>query len=174
MRSVGAVAAREPARTAKVRQRGPSVLQRRAAEQAAAEAADAASKRNRRTGSGRGRVRFRVAGAAGRVLYGRRRLHAVSKPAVDGAGNERRNALLDKGWCRRAVAVHGVAASGNAVFEDVPGREEYALDELGAQQHEEAFVEYVEGNFDDAGAESRSLDYRDRTGGPPAALLNNT
>ena len=106
MCSVGAVAAREPARTAKARQRGPTVLQRRAVEQAAADAARAA-KRKRRRGSGRGRVRIRVAEAAGRVMYGRRRLHAVSKAAVDGAGNERRNALLDKGWCRRAVAVKG-------------------------------------------------------------------
>ena len=56
------------------------------------------------------------------MVYGRKRLHDTPKAADDGAGNERRNALLERGWCRRAVVVNGVTASGSAVFEDAPDR----------------------------------------------------
>ena len=34
--------------------------------------------------------------------------------------------------------------------------------EQGAQEHEDAFIEYLSGNIDDAGAEVRSLDQRVR------------
>ena len=53
-------------------------------------------------------------------------------------------------------------ASGTADFEAAPGRELFREGEAGAEEHERAFNEYIDGNFDDAGAEVRSLDQRDR------------
>ena len=58
--------------------------------------------------------------------------------------------------------VHSVLASGAADFEAAPGRDEFTNDEMGALLHEQRFNEYVDGTFDDAGAEVRSLDQRDR------------
>ena len=71
---------------------------------------------------------------------------------------------MDKGWARRTVLVHGVTPSGDAVLESVDdvGRELFAAGEQGAQEHEEAFLDYLGGNFADAGNEVRSLDSRDR------------
>ena len=37
----------------------------------------------------------------------------------------------EKGWARRSVVVRGVEPSGAAVFEAVPGREEYGSGEEG-------------------------------------------
>jgi hypothetical protein len=39
--------------------------------------------------------------------------------------DDRRKSLGEKGWARRAVVVRSVEPSGAAVFEAVPGREEY-------------------------------------------------
>ena len=70
---------------------------------------------------------------------------------------------MGKGWARRTVHVHGVTPSGDAVLEAVDdvGRELFAAGEQGAQEHEDAFLDYLGGNFADAGNEVRSLDYRD-------------
>ena len=68
-------------------------------------------------------------------------------------------ALAQKGQ-RRTVVLHAVLASGAADFETAPGRDEYGDGDEGALLHEQAFNEYVDVNFDDAGAEVRSLDQR--------------
>ena len=70
-------------------------------------------------------------------------------------------------WPKRSSAepctcTHAVMASGAADFEAAPGRELFREGEAGAEEHERAFNEYIDGNFDDAGAEVRSLDQRDR------------
>ena len=63
---------------------------------------------------------------------------------------------------RRTMHLHAVLASGAADFEAAPRREDYEDDEAGAERHEQLFNEYIDGNFDDAGAEVRTLDQRDR------------
>ena len=62
------------------------------------------------------------------------------------------------------MQLHGLAPSGDAAFEavDEVGREAFEPGEQGAQDHEDAFIEYLSGNIDDAGAEVRSLDQRVR------------
>ena len=40
---------------------------------------------------------------------------------MNATGEERRNALMGKGWARRTVHVHGVTPSGDAVLEAVDG-----------------------------------------------------
>ena len=64
---------------------------------------------------------------------------------------------MDKGWARRTVLVHGVTPSGDAVLEAVDdvGRELFAAGEQGAQEHEDAFLDYLGGNFADAGNDTR-------------------
>jgi len=155
---------RAPAKAAKARQRSSvTPAQRLAAEDAAIKA-----KEPTRKASVVARATPALVAAHAAVdttdteVYGRVRMHAV--PKADGAagGDGRRNCLSEKGWARRAVVVHSVGPSGAANFAEAPGRDGFALGDDGAQQHEEAFLEYVEGNFDDAGAEVRSLDYRDR------------
>ena len=79
---------------------------------------------------------------------------------VEEGGYDGRASLAEKKH-RRTVHVHSVLASGAADFEAAPGRNEFAGDEIGALLHEQRFNEYVDGNFDDAGAEVRSLDQRD-------------
>ena len=62
------------------------------------------------------------------------------------------------------MQLHGLAPSGDAAFEGVDEvrREAFEPGEQGAQDHEDAFIEYLSGNIDDAGAEVRSLDQRVR------------
>jgi hypothetical protein len=55
-----------------------------------------------------------------------------------------------------------VEPSGAAVFEAVPGREEYDSGEEGAAEWEKSMLEFADGNFNDAGIEVRSMDQRDR------------
>ena len=56
------------------------------------------------------------------------------------------------------MLANGVAPSGDAEFEavDEVSREQFAAGEAGADAHEEAFLDYLAGNFDDTGAEVRS------------------
>ena len=91
--------------------------------------------------------------------YGRQRLHGPRK--LEFTEDDRDYALADKKQ-RRTVLLHEVLASGAADFEAAPGREDFGDDDEGALLHEERFNEYIDGNFDDAGAEVRSLDQRDR------------
>ena len=51
------------------------------------------------------------------------------------------------------MQLHGLAPSGDAAFEavDEVGREAFEPGEQGAQDHEDAFIEYLSGNIDDAG-----------------------
>ena len=53
--------------------------------------------------------------------------------------------------------MHALLACGPADFEEAPGREEFDKGEEGANEHEQRFNEYVDREFDDAGAEVRSL-----------------
>ena len=55
---------------------------------------------------------------------------------------------------------HGLAPSGDAAFEavDEVWREAFEPGEQGAQDHEDAFIEYLSGNIDDAGAEDEQDD----------------
>ena len=148
------------------RERGEklTVLQRLAAEDAAIESNE--PKRKARAGASKKAVGALAVGATiagSAALFGRVRLHAEPKQMVDGTGEERRNMLLDRGWCRRTVQVHAVGPSGDAEFEavDEVGREQFAAGDAGADAHEEAFLEYLAGNFDDAGIEVMSMDRRD-------------
>ena len=103
-------------------------------------------------------------GFADASTYGRSRLHQMPRAREDGTGEEMRNALFGKRLGRRTVHLHGLAPSGDAAFEAVEevGREAFLPGEQGAQDHEDAFLEFLSGNIDDAGAEVRSLDQRDR------------
>ena len=91
---------------------------------------------------------------------GRVRLHYVSQSAngleVDD-DDDRRKSLGEKGWARRAVVVRGVEPSGAAVFEAVPGREEYDLGEDGSAAWAQDMLEFADDNFNDAGIEVRSM-----------------
>ena len=144
---------RAPAAAVKAgRDRGPSVTHRRAKEQAA-EAAAAEQKKAKKpsTKKARGAALGLAGVAAAGIVYGRVRLHSSPHSAVNATGEERRNSLMDKGWARRTVLVHGVTPSGDAVLESVDdvGRELFAAGEQGAQEHEEAFLDYLGGNFAD-------------------------
>ena len=165
-RGVMGVTIRAPAAAVKAgRDRGPSVTHRRAKEQAA-EAAAAEQKKAKKpsTKMALGAALGLAGVAAAGIVYGRVRLHSSPHSAVNATGEERRNALMGKGWARRTVHVHGVTPSGDAVLEAVDdvGRELFAAGEQGAQEHEDAFLDYLGGNFADARNEVRSLDYRDR------------
>ena len=150
------LAPRAPAKAAKARQRSSvTPAQRLAAEDAAIKAKEPTRKASVVARATPALVAAHAAfDTTDTEVYGRVRMHAV--PKADGAagGDGRRNCLAEKGWARRAVVVHSVGPSGAANF-----AEDFALDNDGVQQHEEAFLEYVEGNFDDASAEVRSLDY---------------
>ena len=113
------VTIRAPAAAVKAgRDRGPSVTHRRAKEQAA-EAAAAEQKKAKKpsTKKARGAALGLAGVAAAGIVYGRVRLHSSPHSAVNATGEERRNSLMDKGWARRTVLVHGVTPSGDAVLE---------------------------------------------------------
>ena len=61
-------------------------------------------------------------------------------------------------------AWHGVGASGGGNLEELPGREEFGEDEDGAQNWAAAALQFAEENFNDDGAEVRSMDQRDLQG----------
>ena len=68
---------------------------------------------------------------------GRARLHGVVRSSAGlEVDDDRRKSLGEKGWARRAVVVRSVEPSGAAVFEAVPGREEYDSGEEGAKERE--------------------------------------
>ena len=90
--------------------------------------------------------------AAKQGVHGRLRMHGPRR--IMQGEDDRRKSLAQKKQ-RRTVHVHSVLASGAADFEEAPGRDEFADDETGALLHEQSFHEYVDGNFDDAGAEVR-------------------
>ena len=140
------------------RDRGPSVTHRRAKEQAA-EAAAAEQKKAKKpsTKKALGAALGLAGVAAAGIVYGRVRLHSSPHSAVNATGEERRNALMGKGWARRTVHVHGVTPSGDAVLEAVDdvGRELFAAGEQGAQEYEDAFLDYLGGNFADAALQGR-------------------
>ena len=64
-------------------------------------------------------------------------------------------------WQRRAghAAQSWGACGGN--LEELPGREEFGEDEDGAQNWAAAALQFAEENFNDDGAEVRSMDQRD-------------
>ena len=96
------------------------------------------------------------------MVFGRVRMHSVQQAdGVDG-DDDRAQCLAEKGWARRSVVLHALGPSGAGELTAAPGRETFALDADGAREHEEAFIEYADANFDDGGAEVRSLDQRDR------------
>eukprot|EP00966_Prymnesium_polylepis_P229758 5316139-Prymnesium_polylepis.1 len=90
----------------------------------------------------------------GRVVAGatKARVASSSTTMMSGAGWQRSKAA---GAC-----MHALLACGPADFEEAPGREEFDKGEEGANEHEQRFNEYVDREFDDAGAEVRSLDQR--------------
>jgi len=154
------------AEAAGLRERGPSVTERRLQEAAAEEEAEASRRASRRRSVGA------AAGEPQNLLdvfdeavedgvRGRVRLHAISQAQAGlQIDDERRKSLAEKGWARRSVAVHSVGASGAANLDELPGREDY-----GSSEHEEwmqATVAFVDDNFGGEGSENRSMDQRDR------------
>ena len=96
------------------------------------------------------------------VLRGRVRLHAAVQVSNDlELDDGRHKSLAEKGWARRAVVVRGLGPCGGADLEELPGREEYGGDEDGALDWAAAALRFAEENFNDNGAEVRSLDQRD-------------
>ena len=91
-------------------------------------------------------MKARVAGDDDRPTGGRLRLHGPRAAIV--SDEDWRRSLADKKH-RRTVHLHAVLASGAADFEAVPGREQYGDDAAEAERHEQAFNDYVDGNFDD-------------------------
>ena len=96
------------------------------------------------------------------VVRGRVRLHG-SKQSTSGlqVDDERRNSLAERKYVR-SVVKRGVGPSGGDNFEACPGREAYAAGEEGSAQWAEQILAYADDNFNDAGIEVRSMDYRDR------------
>ena len=104
--------------------RGPSVLQRRADEEAAraAEEEQRAKKHKARRSTDAEQLSTGVAPppltSPAPVKFGRVGLHSAPKwHSGDGTGQERRTMLMAKGWCRRTLDVHGVGPSGDADFD---------------------------------------------------------
>ena len=86
--------------------------------------------------------------------------HAITQAAIGlKVEDERRKSLAEKGWARRAVVVRGVGPCGGADLEQLPGREEYGGDEDRALDWSAAALQFTEDNFNDNGAEVRSLDH---------------
>ena len=110
---------------------------------------------------GEGEARATMAAGDG-VVRGRVRRHWISqaRPGL-AADDTRRKCLAEKGWARRSVVVHGVAPSGASNMEELPGREEFGVGNAGALQWMEAALDFAQENFNDAGAEERTLDQRD-------------
>ena len=150
----GMVAIASPA--ARAKQRGPRKQVQRS-EQVEEAVKERQRKRARKAASGGNKAR--VAGNGDKQTRGRLRLHGPRDVVV--SDDDQRRALAEKTQ-RRTVHLHAVLASGAADFEAAPGRELFGDDEAGADVQEAAFNEYIDGNFDDAGAEVRSLDQRDR------------
>lgn len=100
----------------------------------------------------------RVASEKDAPRGGRLRMHGPRRITID--EDDARHGLAQKTQ-RRTVHLNSVLASGAVDFDEAPGREEFDVGEEGALLHEERFNEYIDGNFDDAGAEVRSLDQRD-------------
>jgi len=154
------------AEAAGLRERGPSVLERRqqeAAAEAAAEAAEAERRASRRRGTSKvSRVlESTTVGDAVDGVRGRVRLHALSsvQPTLE-IDDGRRKSLAQKSWARRSVVVHSVGPCGGANLESLPGREEFGAGE--GEAWLEAAVQFVDDNFADQGGEVRSMDQRDR------------
>ena len=152
------------AEAAGLRERGPSVLERRRQEAAAEEEAEAsrrASRRHKAEAEPTNLIEAFEEAVEADGVRGRVRLHAISQTRgglqVD---DDRRKCLAEKGWARRTVVVHGVGPSGAANLEQLPGREDFAADE--SEEWLQATVKFVEDNFDGEGAEVRSMDQRDR------------
>ena len=99
--------------------------------------------------------RARLGVAADAPKHGWLRMHGPRNVATD--DDDARRSLAEKTQ-RRTVHLNAVLASGTADFEAAPSRESFADGETGALLHEERFNDYVDGNFDDAGAEVRSLE----------------
>ena len=110
---------------------------------------------------GEGEARATMAAGDG-VVRGRVRRHWIpqARPGL-AADDTRRKCLAEKGWARRSVIVHGVAPSGASNMEELPGREEFGVGNAGALQWMEAALDFAQENFNDAGAEERTLDQRD-------------
>ena len=78
---------------------------------------------------------------------GRARLHGVVQSSAGlEVDDDRRKSLGEKGWARRAVVVRSVEPSGAAVFEAVPGREEYDSGEEGAAEWERTKLSFFSYN----------------------------
>jgi len=151
------------------RNRGPTVTQRRIVEAAEADKTRAAT-RAARAAKAPSKAQqllqglLTMASATAGNVYGRVKMHSTPKP-VDGSGTgqDRASSLQSKVWCRRSVHINGLGPSGNAALDELPGREAYAAnDSVAAAQHEADFIEYFDANIEDAAAEVRSMDYRDR------------
>ena len=154
------------AEAAGLRERGPSVTERRQQEAAAEEEAEASRNASRRR-SIREAVGVVAANlgeafdAAAAGIRGRVRMHFLSKtPAGLELEDERRKCLAEKGWARRSLVVHSVGASGAANLDALPGREDFGQGE--GEAWLAAAVGFVDDNFDDEGGEVRSMDQRDR------------
>ena len=150
------------------RNRGPTVTQRRIVEAAEADKTRAAT-RAARAAKAPSKAQqllqglLTMASATAGNVYGRVKMHSTPK-TVDGSGTgqDRASSLQSKAWCRRSVHINGLGPSGNAALEELPGREAYAANDVAAAQHEADFIEYFDANIEDAAAEVRSMDYRDR------------
>ena len=166
---------------AKGRARGTSVTERRAAEQAAMMADEAAKQAAKKTKSSkastvRGAVVHTllacaatsagVPAAACALGRGRAARNAAFAIGGDVESVEKQKAtLLKKAEWRPTSRVTDVAPAGTSKLGELPDRDAFAAGAAGAAQFSEAMMDFVDENFSGAGIEARSADEHEKRAG---------
>ena len=160
---------RDPAATAKQRQRGPTVLERQAVEQRIEE--EKAEARRPRTPTKRSqsapcRDRDKHGGEEARGR-GRQRINEAGgrKDGGPDALQRRSRSLVAKKNYRRSVVVSSVAPAGGVTISGCPERTDAQFEQgtaAGTIQHAAAVREWLKEHLSEAGSELRSIDQKDR------------
>ena len=160
---------RSAAVAAKARNRGPSVLERRATEERqAAAAADAAAQKKR---SSRGYLAAKdgahqLCASSGRGLcvLGRGRAALNAPLQIGGAApamEHRKQTLMQKAECRRSSDITPLAPAGAGNLDEMPERDEF----VNSAEWEDKFFEFVLKNFSSSGGQGRAVDLHERCTG---------
>jgi hypothetical protein len=160
---------RDPAATAKKRQRGLTVLEREAEkERIAAEKEEARRPRAKakRSQSAPPADRDRYGGEAARGR-GRQRMNETGRRKEGGqdALQQRSRSLVAKKNYRRSIVVSSVAPAGGVAISGCPARTDPRFEQgtaAGTIAHQLAVREWMNGHLSEAGVELRSLDQKDR------------
>ena len=172
--SSAAVEVKAPAKAAKARERGLSVLERRLAEEKA-EAEKQAARRAAQPPRSKSVPRAHKEpdkdknGGEGERGRGRQRMNESGQRKDGGADvmqlqRRSRSLMAKKDW-RRSLLVNSIGPAGGAVISGCPERTDPRFEQgtaAGTAAHAAAVREWIKSNLSDAGSELRSIDQKDR------------